>query len=100
MRICISQNHHFFSDVKIRSHDRGAVDLGGLEDETIYCLLCFFGVIFLAWFYLKLCLDCNKLLEVVAYVGPVLLTHTAFRFSAIEPVLVIMVIVILIVKNN
>lgn len=41
MRICISQNHHFFSDLKIRLRDRDAVDLGGLEDETIFPLLCF-----------------------------------------------------------
>ena len=31
----------------------------------------FFGVIILAWLYLKLCLDCDKLLEVVVYVGSV-----------------------------
>ena len=41
VRICISQNHHFFSDLKIRLRERGAVDLGGLEDETIFCLLRF-----------------------------------------------------------
>ena len=39
--VCISQNHHFFSDLKIRLRDRDTVDLRGLEDETIFCLLCF-----------------------------------------------------------